>query len=320
MMKNYVCLPIVFLLGMCPAIWGQCSCKSTNNSYTTLTAPPPYTGADYFNGISYNTYTKLTTATGNLYTLSISGCSNPNVYISITSGTANGPIVACGHPPVSFTATTTAYFIHYFENSNCGGTLGYSCGGRLTFALTSALSVELLSFTGKVSGHGNELKWSTATETNSAYFEIEATTDGAGFRTLGSVKAAGNSQERQDYRLMDFTSDQITYYRLKQVDLDGSDTYHPLILVDRGRNSGITISPNPVSQKLHIDVEVNMAGDYTFSFMNAVGVSLEKNALLMKGRNRVEMDISGELASGFYVMRIIDGNGIVINTEKFVKQ
>lgn len=304
--------------------WGQCDCRAGHNSWTTLTTPPPWTGADYFNGVSYNTYLQLSGAVqGDRYSLVLTGCSNPTLYLVVTSGTHNGPTVACGFVPLNFTAsqpTGTNYFVHIFQNDDCSGSnFNQSCG-RLTFGAGTDLSVELISFAGNTTELGNQLQWQTATETDNDYFELESTTDGVEFKIVGRVKGAGTSKTLKQYDFFDYTSEQTTYYRLKQTDFDGNFVYHPTIAVKRGENKEVLISPNPVTDKFYVTLDVGTAGTYHFSFVNALGASIERNVVLEKGMNRIEMDVSEELRQGFYILLITDDNGTVISTNKFVKK
>ena len=198
-----------------------------------------------------------------------------------------------------------------FEGSNCDYSISFNNG--------IVLSVELISFTGFALQEGNHLKWQTATEINNDYFELQSTTDGMNFKAVGRIKGAGTSKEQHNYDFLDYTSEQITYYRLKQIDFDGNYSYHPIIPVDRAKSKEIAISPNPVTNILYVDLNVSVAGVYSFSFINTLGASVEKSFVLDKGNNRVEITVSGEFADGFYVLRIADNNGTVIGTNKFVK-
>ena len=75
-------------------------------------------------------------------------------------------------------------------------------------------------------------EWSTATEINTDYFIIERTTDGVYFDEVGFVKAAGNSFQTINYEFEDHSPlNGISYYRLKQYDLDGQNEAFGLVEV-----------------------------------------------------------------------------------------
>ena len=100
-------------------------------------------------------------------------------------------------------------------------------------ALTpTSLPVELLYFEGKSLSTTNYLYWSTASEHNSDYFQIERSIDGEKWESVGSKTASGNSNSKIDYNFLDSFDDLvINYYILKQFDFDGQfKIYGPISL------------------------------------------------------------------------------------------
>lgn len=95
------------------------------------------------------------------------------------------------------------------------------------------LPVELIAFAG-VCDHGTaRLSWSTATESNNDRFDLQRSEDLVTWRTVGSLAGAGASQQRIDYQLEDQEALVGTaYYRLRQVDNDGSSTLSNVIAVE----------------------------------------------------------------------------------------
>ncbi|MBW7466343.1 hypothetical protein ABID22_000788 [Pontibacter aydingkolensis] len=93
------------------------------------------------------------------------------------------------------------------------------------------LPVELLRFSANSLNNGNVLlTWETASEVNNAYFIIERSTDGQSYAAIGKVDGKGNSNNLQKYMHKDvILSSGIYYYRLKQVDLDGSFIYSKIV-------------------------------------------------------------------------------------------
>src|SRR4029077_20170962 len=93
------------------------------------------------------------------------------------------------------------------------------------------------------------LTWVTESEINSDYFTIERTTDQKTFETVDQVKAAGESVQILNYQTTDKNpSSGLSYYRLKQVDLDGKVSYSDLVAIKIiATSKEISISPNPVT-------------------------------------------------------------------------
>lgn len=88
------------------------------------------------------------------------------------------------------------------------------------------LPIELTSFTARPENFGVILRWTTASERNNAYFEVERSTDLINFEPIARVAGAGNSFQTLDYEAFDSDPHMGTsYYRLRQVDGDGSESW-----------------------------------------------------------------------------------------------
>jgi len=93
----------------------------------------------------------------------------------------------------------------------------------------TVLPAELISFTNECEQEVSYLKWSTASEDRVDYFEIESTTNGFVFQTLGKIKAAGTSTELLNYSLQLEPTTVKRYFRIKTVDIDGKEELSDLI-------------------------------------------------------------------------------------------
>ncbi len=96
-----------------------------------------------------------------------------------------------------------------------------------TIISSGGLPIELLSFeVENISCGENLIKWKTATETNNDYFEVERSLDAVNFEPINRVNTTENSYKVKTYVYKDYYNlNTYAYYRLKQVDLDGSFTY-----------------------------------------------------------------------------------------------
>jgi hypothetical protein len=117
------------------------------------------------------------------------------------------------------------------------------------------LPITLISFNTEYDSRSAvNLSWQTATEFNTAYFEIEKSADGMNFNTIGKMLASGNSTQAVSYYFTD-TDPQggINYYRLKQVDIDGLFKYSYVKTVRCNLISpSVEFYPNPFSTTLNI--------------------------------------------------------------------
>ncbi|MBK6729521.1 MAG: T9SS type A sorting domain-containing protein [Bacteroidetes bacterium] len=150
-------------------------------------------------------------------------------------------------------------------------------GFNIMFSGTSeincfTLPITLLSFTGYAMGYENLLNWSTASELNNDYFEIQKSTNGKDFTAFGIVNGAGNSSETIEYSFIDRTPfPDITYYRLRQNDFNGRHDYSNIIAIANDASDYFNVFPNPsidgninVSFSSYSQAEINIA-IYTIS-------------------------------------------------------
>ncbi|MEQ8550822.1 MAG: T9SS type A sorting domain-containing protein [Cyclobacteriaceae bacterium] len=98
----------------------------------------------------------------------------------------------------------------------------------------AALPIELLSFYGEVIDGRINLQWTTASEINNDFFEVQCSIDGKSFKTIGVVSGNGNSTALINYSFEDRSPNLgLNYYRLKQFDFDGKSEIHKTILVKK---------------------------------------------------------------------------------------
>jgi hypothetical protein len=121
------------------------------------------------------------------------------------------------------------------------------------------LPVQLMLFTAEATTRQGVivLRWITASEENSATFTVERSAEGRTFHYLRTVAGAGNTQTRTNYELVDSQPlPGTSYYRLRQVDFDGTTTYSPVrtvALTAETANSGrLLVFPNPAHDAVHV--------------------------------------------------------------------
>jgi|GEM_PF-6450297 len=128
----------------------------------------------------------------------------------------------------------------------------YDCNviDDVEFCASSTLPVELVGIKAEQEGTNVLLTWATASESNNSHFDIEFSRDALNWTTLGTVLGSGNSSgfEEYEYEHADVVtlSEEILYYRLKQVDLDGVFTYSDIAAIKMNASDGDAILfPNP---------------------------------------------------------------------------
>jgi Secretion system C-terminal sorting domain len=168
----------------------------------------------------------------------------------------------------------------------------------------AVLGIELLSFGVNTEGGKNLLTWVTGGEKDNSHFDIERSTDGTTFHSIGQVK--GNNKP-SSYQFVDNQPFATSYYRLKQVDFDGTETFSKIVSVQlKGKGKGLTIYPTLVSNGiLTVDTEGGQLRD--FSVSNLLGQQV------LVGKTTQQIDVSA-LAKGTYILKV--GTDVA----KFVKQ
>jgi Secretion system C-terminal sorting domain len=169
------------------------------------------------------------------------------------------------------------------------------------------LPVKLVAFSGVVNGCENRLSWSTSQEQNSKWFEIEKSTDGRNYSSIGRVTAAGNSNSLLTYSFSDISaSGGNNYYRLKQVDIDDRFIYSETVqLTSKCREPKASVYPNPVGARQDANVIIENFGKTVYGYLyDAAGKQLQQ-VRLTNGTNKVNVS---SYASGNYMLKINDEN------------
>ena len=135
-------------------------------------------------------------------------------------------------------------------------TVYYNDGGCI-------LPVELVAFDGtRNSSNDVSLTWITATETENSYFSIERSLDAVNFASIGTVASAGDGSLKNNYAFNDVNAIPNTlYYRLRQVDQNGSFSYSKTIAVaaDQLSDLNIVLWPNPAGNQIHLSGQAENA-------------------------------------------------------------
>jgi hypothetical protein len=186
------------------------------------------------------------------------------------------------------------------------------------------IPVELVSFSASMDKDYVVLTWQTATELNSNFFDVERKVSGSDWNSIGRVTAAGNSTRTIDYRFVDENVvGTISFYRLKQVDLDGSFTYSQEVEVNTEIPTSFSLSqnyPNPFNPTTKINYSVPFDSKVTISVYSITGELVMElvNDNVSSGSYSVDFDGSN-LASGMYIYKMTAGNFTQTNKMMLMK-
>ncbi|MBK8968226.1 MAG: PQQ-dependent sugar dehydrogenase [Saprospiraceae bacterium] len=181
-----------------------------------------------------------------------------------------------------------------------------SLGGQVYKITAAPLPVELLDFSGKFHGGRTELTWTTATEKNAAYFQVERQTAGAAFESIGTVPASGVSSVNKTYQFDDpYAAPGENNYRLKMVDLDNSFSYSPIISVSVKEPATWQLLPNPTSGRVSLSVNTDRQVDrLTFEVHNTQGQVVFSDVIEAPEFPFLKPYNLGRLPKGTYFCRI----------------
>jgi hypothetical protein len=179
--------------------------------------------------------------------------------------------------------------------------VGYT-GTFSPFAIGSGLSglpVQLVTFEAKAQADTKStlVTWSTSSEKNVRYFDIQRSADGQTWESIGQVESTGNSNTFNSYSFTDLHPGQVNFYRLKQVDNDGSFNLHVIRKVTfDGTAQTIHVFPNPSNGF----VEIITAEPSTYYLEDING------RIIMQGDADGRTPLSG-LAAGLYIVNVKSG-------------
>ncbi|MEZ4962689.1 MAG: T9SS type A sorting domain-containing protein [Saprospiraceae bacterium] len=197
--------------------------------------------------------------------------------------------------------------------NNGAGTIRFD-----NFLITSEspLPIELSHFQGTAKNNSIELSWTTVSESNAEVFEVERSHDGTGFKLLATIPAAGFSNQTMQYKTTDFFPlPGPNYYRLRQVDFDGSYTYSPVISVYFEKGQKAAVYPTVTGGEVH----VVLPGERDYK----TAVQLYDQSGRLVKTMRIEADLEdfdfsvADLQAGVYILKILGGR--LFETHRILK-
>ncbi|MDO7885889.1 hypothetical protein [Hymenobacter cheonanensis] len=179
------------------------------------------------------------------------------------------------------------------------------------------LPVALTAFAAQAVGRDARLTWTTASEQNNDYFGVERSLDGQAFTQVGRVAGHGTALVANSYNYTDAAvasrAAGPVYYRLHQVDLDGTSTYSPVRTVSfdgAGAVAGLGLYPNPAAPTdaaVTLDLRTLPLGAYDVNLVSALGSTVAHYPV--QGGQSQALTLPATLASGAYLV-LVQGNGL----------
>ncbi|MCA6078777.1 fibronectin type III domain-containing protein [Fulvivirga sedimenti] len=233
--------------------------------------------------------------------------------------TASGASALATTSSRTFTATglssDTEYSFYVIARDGVGNSSGNS---NTVLARTNEggpLPVEMVSFDAYPGNGEVLLKWVTASELNNEKFLVERGTNASNFVAIGGLDGSGTTYTRNEYKWVDRQPLDLAYYRIKQVDFDGTTSYSKTIRVvlDKSNLEELTVYPNPTDdQNIYIrgfvpansdKVSVRLIDVMGKTYLNTVS---DPNEFL----SGVKIEPTQTMPVGVYILVLTDGSQV----------
>ncbi len=209
-----------------------------------------------------------------------------------------------------------------WESKGNGGTTGTAASGTVissaavtafspfTLASTSdinPLPIELINFKAEWANSQHTLaniNWKTASELNNDFFAVERSVDAINFEQIGIVQGAGNSSVILDYVFLDDKplQNKTSYYRLKQTDFDGANSYSTIASLTISGDLDMTVYPNPASNEINFNSN-NYEGELSVTITDVSGKLISIKTININKMELVSFSVT-ELAEGVYFLNV----------------
>ncbi|HEY4290786.1 MAG TPA: T9SS type A sorting domain-containing protein [Puia sp.] len=229
-----------------------------------------------------------------------------NTYVAPTAwidiGGAGGPIYNAGaNLTGSLTSTSAPTAFNSFSTFALADRIG---GGNV-------LPVGLLYFNARPDKGGVGLTWATTTESNNNYFSVERSKDGTNFEFVEKVATKalnGNSDMQLNYTGYDASPyNGLSYYRLKQTDLDGQDKYSEIQPVNFDQSNGnVSVYPNPTRGQVFVKGITSNQNTVKIEWYDAGGKLLTQESAPVSGGFAI---LNPHFNNGIYLLKIITAEG-----------
>ena len=185
---------------------------------------------------------------------------------------------------------------------------------RALTIVDAPLPVELTSLSAFSTGNKVELKWNTATEINNSGFAIERSADNVSYVKIGFVRGHGTSTQVNQYSFVDENPSGHVYYRLNQIDFDGTHKYSKVVEANITKPAVFSLDqnyPNPFNPSTTISYSIPEKSFVAIKVYDILGnlVTSLVNSQMEAGEHKVNFNASS-LSSGIYFYQITAGKNI----------
>ncbi len=178
----------------------------------------------------------------------------------------------------------------------------------ISFYGQTVLPVALTSFSAEKEMDGIALKWTTASEKNNSHFQLLHANNSDDFSELTRVSGKGSTDQISNYKYLDSEyASGVNYYKLVQVDADGTTTTYPQILAVNSTIENEKLNLAYFDDELKVDFISAKSNSNGKAIINDVTgkIILSKSLNITSGQNTVQLPVA--LSRGVYVLTLING-------------
>lgn len=184
------------------------------------------------------------------------------------------------------------------------------------------LPVELVSWEAARHGSHVKLSWETASERNNHFFEVERSEDGNHFTVIGRREGRGTTSIPQQYEMIDAQPIQNhrSYYRLRQVDFDGTEAYSGILVVKGETNIDTDIKPALTAYQLDADrimVDHPRSQPSQLRLLDMQGRRIPVQQNTVGNQTRLH---TPRMATGWYVVEMVHTEGLIERQKLFIRR
>ena len=182
--------------------------------------------------------------------------------------------------------------------------------------------IELIALTATPESNSIRLNWSTGSERNNRGFEVQRSENMVNYDVLGFVIGAGNTNKQQNYLFADreVARNKRYFYRLRQVDFDGTFSFSPTVEAVITGESGVEVAlyPNPTSGNVGLSLNLREGGLAEVRILNNLGQVVSSQQLEMTaGQNYHQLNTQSLTAGTYQVQVQIAGEMVTQRLVKF---
>ena len=187
-------------------------------------------------------------------------------------------------------------------------------------ALMTNLPVELSYFRAKEVNCAIEIKWASTTEINNETFILERSEDGISFEKIAELAGQGTTTKEHIYKYIDSNNKGNNFYRLRQIDRDGTEEISSIIFVENTCQNALNLQlvPNITSDISHLQLTGDLKSDVFIQVLNANGQVVQAFEIQHHSEFTEQVIVVNTLPEGIYYLRAHIAKNHAVLTQKLV--